>query len=169
MVLKAQIRYNIYYKLLNKENNVFYIRTNLVAAKKGTNQDYETEIKSGLGILTNDIKDGYIVTDQYGEKSWHEKEIFEQNAIAVPGDGTTVTQEVVDNFIVKYETTKLGEKTTLVRVDTISGFEIIETSTCVDPNNYDEQIGTSICLERAKDKLWCYIGFLLQVARIGRK
>ena len=49
----------------------------------------------------------------------------------------------------------------------VNGFEIIETSSCVDKSNYNEQLGAEICIERIKNKVWELLGFLLQTAING--
>jgi len=56
-----------------------------------------------------------------------------------------------------------------VRVTLVNGFEIIESSACVDKRNYLESIGAEICLEKIKDKIWFLLGFLLQTAVGGIK
>lgn len=43
-----------------------------------------------------------------------------------------------------------------------NGFVIRESTTCVDPANYSEEIGKQICLGRIENKIWEYLGFLLQ-------
>lgn len=43
-----------------------------------------------------------------------------------------------------------------------NGFTIVGESACVDPSNYDEDIGYSIALERIKEKVWELEGYLLQ-------
>ena len=45
-----------------------------------------------------------------------------------------------------------------------NGFEIVESSACVSPENYDEALGREICLKKIKDKVWGLLGFLLQTA-----
>ena len=76
----------------------------------------------------------------------------------------TVTQEMIDSLIdtaiIDYR--KLGSKTTLVMVELSSGFVITESSSCVDPNNFDMQIGYDICINKIKDKLWELEGYYLQ-------
>ena len=42
------------------------------------------------------------------------------------------------------------------------GFVIVESSSCVDPINYSEVMGTSICIDRIKNKLWELEGYKLQ-------
>lgn len=76
----------------------------------------------------------------------------------------TVTQQQIDEIIAngKVEVMTLGEKTTLVKFTSKEGFEIIETSSCVSPENYNEEIGKDICIERIKNKLWAFEGYCLQ-------
>ena len=49
-----------------------------------------------------------------------------------------------------------------VVLTTKDGFEITESSACVDKASYDEKIGAEICLERIKNKLWTFEGYCLQ-------
>ena len=53
---------------------------------------------------------------------------------------------------------------TVVRARLCNGFEIVEASSCVSPENYDESLGRDICMEKIKDKVWMLLGFLLQTA-----
>ena len=48
-----------------------------------------------------------------------------------------------------------------------NGFEIVESSSCVSAENYDETLGVQICMEHIKDKIWMLLGFLLQTAVHG--
>lgn len=49
-----------------------------------------------------------------------------------------------------------------------NGFTLVETSTCVDPSKYDENIGKDICLKRLEDKVWYLLGYLLQEKKSGK-
>lgn len=51
---------------------------------------------------------------------------------------------------------------TFVEVRMKNGFTVRETTTCVDPKNYNEEIGKEICLKRIEDKIWMLLGFMLQ-------
>ena len=75
-----------------------------------------------------------------------------------------VTKEQVQALIAasKVEDVKLGEKSTVVSVTLPNGFVIIQSSSCVDPANYDHELGKKICLERVEDKVWELEGYLLQ-------
>lgn len=60
------------------------------------------------------------------------------------------------------EDVKVGIKTTVVTCTLENGFEITESSSCVDPANYDHNLGVSICEKRIKDKIWELEGYWLQ-------
>jgi hypothetical protein len=60
------------------------------------------------------------------------------------------------------EVTKWGDKTTIVKAKLPNGFIIVESSSCVDPENFDEQIGYEICYNRIVNKIWELEGYALQ-------
>lgn len=43
-----------------------------------------------------------------------------------------------------------------------NGFTLIGESACVDPKNYDEQIGLDLAMERIESKIWELEGYKLQ-------
>jgi len=57
---------------------------------------------------------------------------------------------------------KMGAKTTVVVLILPNGFEVVESSGCVDPANYDHDLGVATCMKRIRDKLWMLEGYLLQ-------
>ena len=79
----------------------------------------------------------------------------------------SISQDMVDRFILETWTQTAGEKTTIVRAMLRNGFEIVEASSCVSKENYDEEMGRNICMEKIKDKVWMLLGFLLQTAVHG--
>lgn len=77
---------------------------------------------------------------------------------------TVTKEEVAENMkdiLVRTEI-EFGKPTTYVTVRMKNGFTIRESTTCVDPNNYDEEIGKKICLEKLEDKVWLLLGYALQ-------
>lgn len=114
--------------------------------------------------------DGYKIYYQNKDKyvSWCPKEEFEKQYLQLEED-TKITQKDVDNFITKTEVIKLGDKTTVVQATCKNGFSIINGSACVDVKNFDMEIGKQCCMEHIKDKIWEYLGFLLQSAQNGFK
>ena len=90
---------------------------------------------------------GYRVRYQDGYESWSPKDVFERAYLPLhvnpdlKTDRPSVSQKMVDEFITKTEVTTMGEKTTVVRAVLRNGFEIVESSSCVSPENYDEELG----------------------------
>lgn len=119
-------------------------------------------------------REGYKVKYSDDYISWSPKEVFEKAYLKVSPNpllksDVSISPDMVDNFIKETHISTIGEKTTLVRVVLVNGFELVETSACVDAANYDESIGADICLSKIKDKIWFLLGFLLQTAKEGIK
>mgnify|MGYP001620418866 FL=1 len=79
----------------------------------------------------------------------------------------SISQEMVDSFILETWTQTAGNKTTIVRAMLRNGFELVEASSCVSPENYDEKMGRDICMRKIRDRVWYLLGFLLQTATHG--
>lgn len=120
-------------------------------------------------------EEGYAVLYPDGYKSWSPKNVFENAYIEVSvnenlkTDKPSISQQMVDDFIKEVHIDTLGEKTTVVRAILVNGFELVESSSCVSVENYDEKMGAKICLKKIKDKIWFLLGFLLQTAVHGIK
>lgn len=75
----------------------------------------------------------------------------------------TVTKPQIDELLEKSEIkveTVYG-KVTIVSCKLPNGFVITESSGAVDTANYDEKIGTEICMARIENKLWKLEGYAL--------
>lgn len=120
-------------------------------------------------------EEGYRVRYPDGYESWSPKEAFEKVYLPLSTNGDlktdrpSISAEMVDNFILETWTQTAGDKTTIVRALLRNGFEIVEASSCVSPENYDETMGREICIKKIKDKVWMLLGFLLQTAVNGIK
>lgn len=68
--------------------------------------------------------------------------------------------EVMDESEIIVDT--LFDKCTMVACKLPNGFVIVETSVCVDPDEYDEEIGVEACMEKIFDKVWELEGYKLQ-------
>lgn len=134
--------------------------TAAVALEKG----YKTNGKSG-----ND--EGYEVTYSDGYKSWCPKEVADSAYFILDekSDGTKILKEDVEKFITYVGVGKVGDKTTIVNAHTLTGFDIVKHSTCVDPKNYNEELGKKYAMEEVGNSLWSYLGFVLQWAKNGLK
>ena len=113
-----------------------------------------------------------LTKDPDGHVSWLPKNTFEKAYMKLEDNpmlpsGVSIGQKMVDEFIAYTETKTMGTKTTVVRCVLRNGFEIVESTGCVDEKNYSEKIGYEICMERIKNKIWELLGFLLQMAWNG--
>lgn len=141
------------------------------AMKCGCPVEVQKEIFKKSGTAD---KEGYIVKYPDGYISWSPKDVFEESYMKLDDNkelpsGVSIGQKMVDEFISYYETTTMGDRTTVVRCVLRNGFTIVESSSCVDAKNYSEKMGEEICMEKIKDKIWELLGFLLQTAVCGIK
>lgn len=81
----------------------------------------------------------------------------------------SVTKEQIDKILsetfIKVE--KYGDKTTVLMATLPNGFVIVESSSCVDPENFDMKIGEQICMEHLENKIWELEGYKLQCEMKG--
>lgn len=77
----------------------------------------------------------------------------------------TVTEEQIEDIFskMKIDAFRRGSKTTVIVAELECGFVITEFSSCVDPKNYDHEVGKALCLDRIKSKIWELEGYRLQV------
>lgn len=75
-----------------------------------------------------------------------------------------VTQEKINRLLetAECESMTLFEKCFVLSVRLENGFVITESSACVDPKNYDVEIGRELCLKKIEAKLWELEGYALQ-------
>lgn len=75
-----------------------------------------------------------------------------------------ISQEHIDEMITQsfINYSKIGEKTAIACATLPNGFEIITYSSCIDPENYDQEVGNEICHRKIEEKLWELEGYLLQ-------
>lgn len=112
---------------------------------------------------------GYEVTYPDGYKSWTPKDVAD-NAyfpLSENNNGTKILKEDVEKFITDVEVMTVGEKTTVVNAHTLTGFDTVRHSSCVDPKNYSEELGKQYAMEEVINSLWSHLGFVLQWAKYG--
>lgn len=76
-----------------------------------------------------------------------------------------VTQKEVDENmkdVLVRTVEEFGKPSTYVTVKMKNGFILRDSTTCIDPANYSEEIGKEICLKRIEDKIWFLLGYALQ-------
>ena len=152
-----------------------YIGVKLIKAEPMKAEEANRVLQRPIDLTNADDEfNGYLVEYQDGYQSWSPKEIFEAAYMKVTPNpklktNCSISQDMVNDFIKEIYIDTVGEKNTIVRVVLVNGFELIESSACVDPANYDEVIGADICLGKIKDKIWMLLGFLLQTGVGGVK
>lgn len=137
-----------------------------MTAGQAANKGYRTPVAEKYSDLE---AEGYEVTYPDGYKSWCPKDVFEASyfGLVEKNDGSKIFEEDVENFIDTVEATKFGSKTTLVHASTLTGFEMINHSSCVDPANYSDILGKQYAMEEITNKVWSHLGFVLQWAKNG--
>lgn len=151
-----------------------YIGVKLVSAYPMDRGQYNKY--RGWKIPSNEdpTNNGYLITYSSGYQTWISENEFKLNYLELDDNdklpsGVSIGPKMVEDFIKETHIWTLGSKTTMVRVVLVNGFEIIESSACVDKANYSEEIGADVCLCKIKDKIWMLLGFLLQTAVGGVK
>lgn len=144
-----------------------FIGVKLIEAEPMTRGDYNLFRGWIIPGDENPNDEGYLVRYSDSYVSWSPKDVFEGAYLEVTPNprlktNCSISQKMVNEFIKEVHITTLGGKTTVVRAILVNGFELVESSACVDPENYSEEIGAEICLDRIKDKIWFLLGFLLQ-------
>ena len=113
-------------------------------------------------------KPGYAVKYEDDYISWSPKDVFEAAYLRL-ANATKISPEDVDRMVATVEGTQLDPKTTLVKQTTVTGYVNYDTSSCVDPANYDQSLGVQLASKKTKDKIWEALGFVLQWAKYGLK
>lgn len=76
----------------------------------------------------------------------------------------SITKEDIDlilsKTIIKLEI--YGDKTVVLMATLPNGFVIVESSSCIDPKNFDTTIGEQICMQKLENKIWELEGYKLQ-------
>lgn len=143
-----------------------YIGVKLIEAKPMNLGEYNNYRGWDIPKDEDPEREGYLVKYSDDYSSWSPKDVFHSAYLKLE-DPTRITPKVVDDFVTECNVVaKIGNHT-VMDVKTKTGFNLIETSACVDPNNYCEDTGKEIATKRAKDKLWFGLGFVLAWAKNG--
>lgn len=111
---------------------------------------------------------GYEVTYEGGYKSWSPADVFEKAYYKLADvDGNSITDKDVKGFIKQIDNVKVGTKTTNTTLTCLTGFEVHGQASCVNPNDFDINVGANYAQIKAEDKIWEGLGFVLQWAKYG--
>lgn len=72
-----------------------------------------------------------------------------------------VTKEYMESRISSCDFTRIGETHTHCRIVLDNGFSVTGESACVNPEDYNKEIGERIAYDNAFSSLWQLFGFLL--------
>ena len=135
-----------------------------MTAAEALTKGYRVNDKSGDTL-------GYEITYDSGYKSWSPKEVADAAYFILDekSDGSRILQEDVEKFITNVDVITVGDKTTVVNAHTLTGFDTVRHSSCVDPKNYSEKLGKKYAMEDVVKSLWAHLGFVLQWAKYGLK
>ena len=141
----------------------YYLGVKLIKARKAWRINGSAIVYDMNRMVQHDdvVDEGYEVEYPDGYKSFSPKDVFEKAYYQIL-DPTKISEGDVLGFMKQGYSLRLGEKTTVVLDTTITGFDTIGTSACVNPNNYDHAIGEGIARRDIKDKIWGHLGFVLQ-------
>lgn len=76
----------------------------------------------------------------------------------------TISQSYIDALYREADKSErvVFDKCLVLSIKLQNGFVITESSACVDPKNFDREVGLQICEEKIKNKLWELEGYKLQ-------
>lgn len=111
---------------------------------------------------------GYNVKYSDDHVSWCPKDVFEAAylPLTVP---YTIAQQDIDQLVSSATSQTIDPKTTLLRMELVTGFVLYDSASCVCAENYDEQKGGMIAAQKINEKVWFALGFVLQWAKFGLK
>lgn len=128
-------------------------------------------IKEGEIFEVTDVKDDLI---EFGKEMRNGKltstmsinlmeEYFKRYEEPQREVATSLTPEYIDEILInsKINIETVFDKCTIVSCQLPNGFVIVESAACVDPKNYDEDMGVDICLDKITDKIWELEGYRL--------
>lgn len=127
-------------------------------------------LNEGETIKIIDVDENDMISFAFGDDFMHMglmtldecMEFFKRVESETKAPTVTIEQidEIIENSEIIIQTD--FDKCTIVACRLPNGFVIVESSACVCPENYDEQVGVDICLNKIKDKLWELEGYRLQ-------
>ena len=153
---------------MDTSNLQSYLGVKVLKAVEMNLGDYNLFRGWGIPVDEDPLTEGYLVVYPDGYRSWAPKEAFEKCYLPLTVC-SKITEVEIDNLLLEPTATKIDEKTTLVKIDSAIGYVNYEVSSCVDPANYDHDLGIRLATDKVKNKLWPLLGFVLQWGINGLK
>lgn len=127
-------------------------------------------LKEGDIVEVTNVADDGIISFAFGEGFMHmgvmttaECEAhFEkvEEKVEIPTITEEYIAEIMENS--EFDVRTVFNKCTVMTCRLPNGFVISDYAACVDPKNYDEDMGVEICRERIKNKVWELEAYRLQ-------
>lgn len=121
--------------------------------------------------VTNVTDDG-IISFAFGDGFMHMgvmntaecESHFEKVEERAKAEAPTITEEYIAEIMEnsEFEIHTVFDKCTVVSCRLPNGFVITESSSCISPENYDEDMGVEICFDKITDKIWELEAYRLQ-------
>lgn len=118
---------------------------------EGGTVSYKFDDYTCYGVMSIDMFNEYF--EKYEENTKHKDE----RTFAVAEERINW---LLENSEIEWYT--VFDKCTVVSCKLPNGFVITESSACVDPSNYNEEMGVDNCLDKIVNKVWELEGYLLQ-------
>ena len=136
------------FKFIFRDEVLEYKNKNLMFAKTDDSLGYRYKLEK---VLDEEI---IVLTPELIK--------FDEDSTNTVND--SVKKETIDSILSQtlMATEKYGDKTTILKATLPNGFVIVESSSCVDPKNFDMSIGEQICMKKLEDKIWELEGYKLQ-------
>ncbi len=137
------------FKFIFRDEVLEYKNKNLMFVKTDSSLGYRYELEKVLDeeiiVLTPDLI-----------------KFEEDNTTTQVND--SVKKEDIDSILSQtlISVEKYGDKTTILKATLPNGFVVVESSSCVDPKNFNMSIGKQICMKKLEDKIWELEGYKLQ-------
>jgi hypothetical protein len=80
---------------------------------------------------------------------------------------STVTEDLLKSKIVGESYSRMGIKTTICVLTMANGFEVVGTSACVDPTNFNYDLGKKLAYENAFNKIYELESYQMHTALRG--
>ncbi len=86
-----------------------------------------------------------------------------KDKLAASPSPARITPEFLQSKVASSEFTRLGGGTLTVCVlTTVNGYQLVGTSACADPVNYNQEIGEKVAFDNAFKQLWQLEGYVLK-------
>jgi hypothetical protein len=129
-------------------------------------------LNEGDVVEVTNVTDDGIISFAFGDSLMHMgvmntaecESHFEKMEERVDVEIPTITEEYIAEIMEnsEFEVCTMFDKCTVVSCKLPNGFVIVESSACVSPENYNEELGTEICIDKITDRVWELEAYRLQ-------